>query len=45
VAAAAPMSEAVRGILPFLVILLIVLGVIICVPAVTPWPPGAIFAR
>jgi C4-dicarboxylate transporter DctM subunit len=38
-------SEAIRGILPFLVILLIVLGIIIDVPALTLWFPDAIFGR
>ncbi len=33
--AVAPMSEAIRGILPFLVILLIVLAIIICASDVT----------
>jgi C4-dicarboxylate transporter DctM subunit len=43
--AVAPMSEAIRGILPFLVILLLVLGIIIYVPAITLWLPDAIFGR
>jgi C4-dicarboxylate transporter DctM subunit len=43
--AAAPMGEAIRGILPFLVLLLIVLGVIIFVPALTLWLPDAILGR
>lgn len=45
IAFVAPMSEAIPRILPFLVILLFVLGIIICVPAVTLWFPGAIFGR
>jgi C4-dicarboxylate transporter DctM subunit len=43
--AAAPMGEAIRGILPFLVLLLIVLGVIIFVPELTLWLPDAILGR
>ena len=43
--AAAPMGEAIRGILPFLVLLLVVLGVIIFVPALTLWLPDAILGR
>ena len=43
--AAAPMGEAIRGILPFLVLLLIVLGVIIFVPVLTLWLPDAILGR
>jgi C4-dicarboxylate transporter DctM subunit len=43
--AVAPMREAIRGILPFLVILLIVLAVITYVPVLTLWLPGAIFGR
>ena len=41
--AAAPMGAAVRGILPFLVILLIVLAIITYVPDLTLWLPGTIF--
>ena len=37
----APMGEAIRGILPFLVLLLIVLSIIIFVPALTLWLPNA----
>src|SRR5882762_8098740 len=43
--AVAPMREAIRGILPFLVILLIVLAIITYVPVLTLWLPGAIFGR
>jgi len=43
--AAAPMGEAIRGILPFPVLLLVVLGVIIFVPALTLWLPDAILGR
>jgi C4-dicarboxylate transporter DctM subunit len=43
--AAAPMGEAIRGILPFLVLLLIVLGVIIFVPVLTLWLPDTILGR
>ena len=41
--AVAPMGEAIRGILPFLVILLIVLAIITYVPVLTLWLPGAVF--
>ena len=41
--AVAPMGEAIRGILPFLAILLIVLAIITYVPVLTLWLPGAIF--
>src|SRR6266404_294058 len=40
--AVAPMREAIRGILPFLVILLIVLAIITYVPVLTLWLPRAI---
>jgi C4-dicarboxylate transporter, DctM subunit len=40
--AAAPMGEAIRGILPFLVLLLIVLSIIIFVPSLTLWLPDAV---
>jgi C4-dicarboxylate transporter DctM subunit len=43
--AAAPMGEAIRGILPFLVLLLVVLGVIIFVPELTVWLPDTILGR
>jgi C4-dicarboxylate transporter DctM subunit len=43
--AAAPMGEAIRGILPFLILLLIVLGIIIFVPALTLWLPDTVFGR
>jgi C4-dicarboxylate transporter DctM subunit len=43
--AAAPMGEAIRGILPFLVLLLIVLAIIIFVPVLTLWLPEAVFGR
>jgi C4-dicarboxylate transporter DctM subunit len=39
------MREAIRGILPFLVILLIVLAIITYVPVLTLWLPGVIFGR
>jgi C4-dicarboxylate transporter DctM subunit len=41
--AVAPMGEAIRGILPFLVILLIVLAIITYVPVLTLWLPAAVF--
>jgi C4-dicarboxylate transporter, DctM subunit len=40
--AAAPMGEAIRGILPFLVLLLIVLSIVIFVPSLTLWLPNAV---
>jgi C4-dicarboxylate transporter DctM subunit len=43
--AVAPMGEAIRGILPFLAILLIVLAIITYVPVLTLWLPTAIFGR
>jgi len=39
---AAPVGEVIRGIMPFLIILLIVLGIITYVPALTMWLPNAI---
>jgi C4-dicarboxylate transporter DctM subunit len=43
--AVAPMGEAIRGILPFLAILLIVLAIIVYVPVLTLWLPDAAFGR
>ena len=43
--AAAPMGEVIRGILPFLLILLIVLAIIVCVPDLTLWLPEMVFGR
>jgi C4-dicarboxylate transporter DctM subunit len=40
--AAAPMGEAIRGIFPFLILLLIVLSIIIFVPPLTLWLPDLI---
>ena len=40
--AQAPMGEVIRGILPFIVLLLIVLGIITCVPPLTMWLPNAV---
>ena len=37
------LGEAIRGILPFLAILLIVLAIITYVPVLTLWLPDAIF--
>jgi C4-dicarboxylate transporter DctM subunit len=39
----APVGEVIRGILPFLVILLIVLGIITYVPALTLWLPRLVY--
>jgi C4-dicarboxylate transporter, DctM subunit len=41
--AQAPMGEVIRGILPFIVLLLIVLGIITYVPPLTMWLPNAVF--
>ncbi len=41
----APIGEVIRGILPFLVILLIVLGIITYVPWITMWLPGYVYGR
>jgi C4-dicarboxylate transporter DctM subunit len=43
--AVAPMSTVIRGILPFLGLLLIVLAVITYVPVLTLWLPDAVFGR
>lgn len=43
--AAAPMGEVIRGILPFLLILLVVLAIIVCVPSLTLWLPDMVFGR
>jgi len=39
----APVGEVIRGILPFIVLLLLVLGIITYVPALTLWLPNAVF--
>jgi C4-dicarboxylate transporter DctM subunit len=39
----APIGEVIRGILPFLILLLIVLGIITYVPALTMWLPSAVY--
>jgi C4-dicarboxylate transporter DctM subunit len=39
----APVGEVIRGILPFLVLLLIVLGIITYVPIMTLWLPQAVY--
>jgi C4-dicarboxylate transporter, DctM subunit len=36
------MGEAIRGLLPFLVLLLVVLSIIIFVPSLTLWLPDAV---
>jgi C4-dicarboxylate transporter DctM subunit len=41
----APIGEVIRGILPFLILLLIVLGIITYVPALTMWLPGLVFGN
>jgi C4-dicarboxylate transporter DctM subunit len=41
----APIGEVIRGILPFLVLLLIVLGIITYVPALTMWLPGLVYGN
>ena len=39
----APVGEVIRGILPFLILLLIVLGIITYVPVLTLWLPNLVF--
>ena len=39
----APVGEVIRGILPFLILLLIVLGIITYVPILTLWLPHAVY--
>ena len=39
----APVGEVIRGILPFLILLLIVLGIITYVPILTLWLPNLVF--
>jgi C4-dicarboxylate transporter DctM subunit len=39
----APIGEVIRGILPFLVLLLVVLGIITYVPALTMWLPRVVY--
>jgi C4-dicarboxylate transporter DctM subunit len=39
------MGTVIRGILPFLIILLLVLAVITYVPELTMWLPNAVFGR
>ena len=41
----APIGEVIRGILPFLVILLLVLGLITYWPAMTLWLPNLVFGK
>jgi C4-dicarboxylate transporter DctM subunit len=41
----APIGEVIRGILPFLVILLIVLGIITYVPWITLWLPNYVYGH
>jgi C4-dicarboxylate transporter DctM subunit len=41
----APIGEVIRGILPFLVLLLIVLGIITYVPVLTMWLPRAVYGN
>jgi C4-dicarboxylate transporter DctM subunit len=43
--AVAPMADVIRGILPFLAILLIVLAIITYMPVLTLWLPDAVFGR
>ena len=42
---AAPIGEVIRGILPFLILLLIVLGIITYVPALTLWLPNLVYGN
>ena len=41
----APIGEVIRGILPFLILLLIVLGIITYVPALTMWLPRVVYGN
>jgi len=41
----APIGEVIRGILPFLVILLLVLGLITYWPTMTLWLPDLVFGK
>jgi C4-dicarboxylate transporter DctM subunit len=41
----APIGEVIRGILPFLILLLIVLGIITYVPALTMWLPNLVYGN
>jgi C4-dicarboxylate transporter DctM subunit len=41
----APIGEVIRGILPFLILLLVVLGIITYVPALTMWLPQAVYGN
>ena len=41
----APIGEVIRGILPFLILLLIVLGIITYVPALTMWLPTLVYGN
>jgi C4-dicarboxylate transporter DctM subunit len=41
----APIGEVIRGILPFLILLLIVLGIITYIPALTMWLPGVVYGN
>ena len=41
----APIGEVIRGILPFLILLLIVLGIITYVPALTMWLPQLVYGN
>ena len=43
--AVAPMGTVIRGILPYLILLLLVLAVITYVPVLTLWLPGAVLGR
>jgi C4-dicarboxylate transporter, DctM subunit len=43
--AGAPMGETIRGILPFLVLLFVVLSIIIFVPQLTLWLPDLVLGR
>ena len=42
---AAPVGEVIRGMLPFLILLLIVLGIITYVPILTLWLPDLVLGR
>ena len=42
---AAPVGEVIRGILPFLILLLVVLGIITYVPELTLWLPNLVYGH
>jgi C4-dicarboxylate transporter DctM subunit len=43
--AKAPIGEAIRGMTPFLVLLLLLLAAVTYVPALSLWLPGVVYGR